>query len=148
MLIDRAGIARLIPHSGAMVLLDGVIDWDAEHIRCIATSHRNVDNPLRHCGRLHCLCGIEYAAQTMAIHGSLVKQNGQNGHGVPSRAYLASIRDLVYTTEWLDTAPAVLEIWAKCLFHNGSRSIYQFILSGEDISLLGGRAAVVYQKAP
>ncbi|MHB1605083.1 MAG: hypothetical protein ACYCTV_01630 [Leptospirales bacterium] len=141
MLIDQSGISRLIPHSGAMVLLDGVLDWDADHIRCIATSHHHVDNPLRDCGRLHCLCGIEYAAQAMAIHGSLVNLNGD---GPPGRGYLASIRDLEYSTEWLDTAPAVLEIWAKCLLHDGSRSIYQFILSGLGTTLLSGRAAVVY----
>lgn len=144
MLIDQAGIEKLIPHSGAMVLIDSVLDWDEEAIRCVATSHHHVDNPLRNCGRLHCLCGIEYAAQAMAIHGSLA---ARKKHGLPSRGYLASVRDLEYSIEWLDTAPPVLAVWAQCLFHDGFRSIYQFALSGEGATLLRGRAAVVYVPA-
>ncbi len=140
MLIDRTGIARLIPHSGAMVLINGVIDWNTEHILCVATSHRDRDNPLRHGGRLHCLSGVEYAAQAMATHGSLV---ARNAHRKAGRGYLASLRDLEYFTDWLDTAPEVLEIWAKCLFHDRSRSIYQFTLSAEGSTLLSGRAAVI-----
>ncbi len=142
MLIDQAGISRLIPHAGDMILIDGVLSWDAEQIRCTARSHRNMDNPLRNCGRLHSLAGIEYAAQSMAAHGTLASQNSQR---LPFLAYLASVRDLTYSIEWLDTAPAVLEIWAKCLFQSGSRSIYQFTLSGEGVTLLSGRFAVVYQ---
>ena len=44
MLIDRAGIAARIPHQGRMCLLDGVLEWDAERIRCCATSHRDPAN--------------------------------------------------------------------------------------------------------
>jgi len=141
MLIDKAGIEKLIPHSGAMVLIDGVLDWDEEDIRCIATSHHNVDNPLRICGGVPSLCGIEYAAQVMAIHGRLASRKE---HGMPNQGYLASVRDLEYSLEWLDASPPVLEIWAHCLFHDGPRSIYQFALSGEGAPLLSGRAAVVY----
>lgn len=144
MLIDQAGISRLIPHAGCMILIDAVVSWDAEEIRCTARSHRNVDNPLRDCGRLHCLSGIEYAAQSMAAHGTLAAQNGQR---LPVLGYLASVRDLIYSIEWLDEAPEVLEIWAKCLFHNGFRSIYQFSLSGEGVTLLSGCFAVVYVPA-
>ena len=140
MLIDQIGISRLIPHSGSMVLINGVIDWNSDHILCIATSHRDIDNPLRQGGRLHYLCGIEYAAQAMAAHGSLVARNANR---IPGRGYLASLRELEYFTDWLDTAPEMLEIWAKCLFHDRSRSIYQFTLSAEGSTLLSGRAAVI-----
>lgn len=141
MLIDQAGIARLIPHSGAMVLIDGVLEWDSDHIRCRATSHRDLDNPLRDGRGLPCLSGIEYAAQAMATHGALVSQKGP---GPPAVGYLANVRDLACFTEWLDTAPVVLEIWAQCLFQERLRSLYQFTLSGDGVPLLSGRAAVVY----
>ena len=37
-----------------------------------ASSHRAADNPLRAHGRLGAACGIEYAAQAMAVHGALL----------------------------------------------------------------------------
>ena len=40
-------ISRLIPHRGAMCLLDRVENWDKDHIVCRTTSHRRPDNPLR-----------------------------------------------------------------------------------------------------
>ena len=36
--LTKAEIAALIPHAGAMCLLDRVVHWDAEKIRC--TSRR------------------------------------------------------------------------------------------------------------
>jgi predicted hotdog family 3-hydroxylacyl-ACP dehydratase len=55
-----------------MCLLDDVLSWDASRIRCRSASHRTPDNPLRAHGRLGAACGIEYAAQAMAVHGALV----------------------------------------------------------------------------
>jgi predicted hotdog family 3-hydroxylacyl-ACP dehydratase len=55
-----------------MCLLDEVIGWDAERITCTSSSHRSVDNPLRARGRLGIACGIEYAAQAMAVHAALI----------------------------------------------------------------------------
>ena len=61
----------MIPHTGAMCLLDGVLQWDTSTIQCVSRSHRDAHNPLRIDGRLPTLCGIEYAAQAMAVHGGL-----------------------------------------------------------------------------
>jgi predicted hotdog family 3-hydroxylacyl-ACP dehydratase len=36
--IDRAAIAALIPHAGAMCLLDGVLAWNRTSIACRASS--------------------------------------------------------------------------------------------------------------
>ena len=55
-----------------MCLLDCVETWDEERIHCRASSHRAMDNPLRVCERLGTACGIEYAAQAMAVHGALL----------------------------------------------------------------------------
>ncbi len=71
MRLDRAWIERHIPHHGRMCLLDEVIEWNAEHIRCRSGTHRMADHPLRSHGRLGSACGIEYAAQAMAVHGAL-----------------------------------------------------------------------------
>ena len=71
-MLDRAAIARRSPHQGRMCLLERVLDWDAAQIRCGAVSHRDAGNPLRAHDRLAAACGIEYAAQAMAVHGSLL----------------------------------------------------------------------------
>ena len=71
MFMNRAWIEERIPHHGRMCLLDEVIEWDAQHIRCRSATHRDPDNPLRSHGRLGIACGIEYAAQAMALHGAL-----------------------------------------------------------------------------
>lgn len=69
--IGASRIRELIPHAGAMCLLERVIEYDDASICCEARSHLDVDNPLRHNGRLSTLCGIEYAGQAMALHGAL-----------------------------------------------------------------------------
>jgi predicted hotdog family 3-hydroxylacyl-ACP dehydratase len=61
MQVTAAQIADLIPHSGTMCLLDGVVRWDAKRILCMSRSHHAPDNPMRAAGKLPALCGIEYA---------------------------------------------------------------------------------------
>ena len=90
MLIDKARIAALIPHRGAMCLLDRVEHWNADSIRCIARNHREATNPLRHDGTLSAVSAIEYAAQAMAVHGGLAAGNGEQ----PRTGYLVSLRDV------------------------------------------------------
>ncbi len=82
--LDHAWIAAHIPHQGSMCLLDAVLRWDTQHVACSATSHGDPSNPLRQFGRLGAACGIEYAAQAMAVHGALLAQHGR-GPG-PSHA--------------------------------------------------------------
>ena len=139
MLVSKDKIAKLIPHAGTMCLLDGVLYWDASVIRCFTTSHRSVENPLFSDGCLHAVCGIEYAAQAMAVHGRLagdVKERPQIG-------YLASVRELICHVDRLDTLPGDLFVEAEQLLGDARRVIYQFKLRSEDAVVLSGRAAVV-----
>ena len=43
MKIDRAGIERLVPHAGAMCLLDAVTQWSPDSISC--TSALEIASP-------------------------------------------------------------------------------------------------------
>ena len=43
MRLTRAKIAGLIPHAGAMCLLDGVVQWDANRISCVSRSYRDAE---------------------------------------------------------------------------------------------------------
>lgn len=135
--LDRAGIAALIPHDGAMCLLDGVLAWDAAHIDCVTDSHRAPDNPLRRDGMLGVLCGIEYAAQAMALHGAL------SGGARARSGALASLRGLAAHVERLDTLAGPLLIAAERLHGEADRVIYGFALRHDGRIVLEGRAAAV-----
>ncbi|WP_213308830.1 hotdog family protein [Paraburkholderia sacchari] len=139
--LDRAWIAAHIPHSGAMCLLDSVDAWDDTHIRCTATSHRDAHNPLRSQGRLASVCGIEYAAQAMAVHGALA--SSQDDAARPRVGYLASVRGVEARVARLDTFEAPLTVEAERMGGDGNNVLYGFtIRCGEEV-LIGGRAAVM-----
>ena len=123
-----------------MCLLDCVEAWDSQRIQCRASGHRAADNPLRAFGRLGAACGIEYAAQAMAVHGALVAQTGSAGARI---GYLFSIRRTQLHVPRLDGITADLRVEATCITHSESNVLYQFCISAAGRLLLDGRAAVV-----
>ncbi|MEZ0189541.1 hotdog family protein [Ralstonia solanacearum] len=137
--LDHAWIAARIPHSGAMCLLDTVVAWDDARIRCTATSHRDPGNPLRADGRLAAVCGIEYAAQAMAVHGAILG----NAQDRPRAGFLASVRSVEAHVERLDTLDAPLTIEAERIGGDGNNVLYRFAVHCGERVLLSGRAAVV-----
>lgn len=138
--LDRAWIARHIPHQGSMCLLDHVEAWDVQGIRCRAGSHRAADNPLRAHGRLGAACGIEYAAQAMAVHGALLA----SADSICARAgYLVSVRGVQLHVARLDDIVADLLVEASCVTRSENNILYQFQISAAGRRLLEGRAAVV-----
>ena len=138
--LDHAWIARHIPHQGSMCLLDCVEEWDEQRIHCRATSHRDADNPLRANGRLGAACGIEYAAQAMAVHGALLAPPGSKGARV---GYLVSVRGTRLLVPRLDNITANLQIEAICLTRSENNILYQFNVTAPGVNLLEGRATVV-----
>ena len=136
---DRDWIAAHIPHAGTMCLLDAVLDWSPEAIRCRADSHRDADNPLRADGRLGAAAGIEYAAQAMAVHGALLAASGDR----PRQGYLASVRGVDFYADRLDDLAGDLDIDAERLSGDGNNVLYQFAVRGDGRLLLAGRAAVI-----
>lgn len=138
--LDHDWIARHIPHQGRMCLLDQVEAWDRQHIECRASSHRAADHPLRACGRLGAACGIEYAAQAMAVHGALLAPPDTTRARV---GYLVSVRGTRLHTARLDNIAADLQVEATCITHSENNILYQFSVSAAGRLLLDGRAAVV-----
>ena len=139
---DHAWIARHIPHQGSMCLLDGVEAWDEQHIRCRTATHRAPDNPLRAFGRLGAACGIEYAAQAMAVHGALLEPTSSAGARV---GYLVSVRDTQMHVPRLDDIAADLEVSANCIVRGGNNLLYQFSITAAGMLLLQGRATIVIE---
>ncbi|CAJ0728126.1 MAG: hotdog family protein [Ralstonia sp.] len=137
--LDRDWIAARIPHSGAMCLLDAVIAWDEAHIYCSATSHRDIANPLRSHGQLAAVCGIEYAAQAMAVHGALCDA----AQARPRAGFLASVRSIEAHVPRLDTIETPLDVEAERIGGDGINVLYRFTVRSGARILLTGRAAVV-----
>jgi predicted hotdog family 3-hydroxylacyl-ACP dehydratase len=138
MLMNRAQIAGLIPHEGTMCLLDGVLQWDASRIVCLSRNHRAADNPLRANGRLPAVCGVEYAAQAMAVHGGLAGGFVRK----PRAGYLASLRDVECLRDCLDDLDGDLVVEAERLAGDGAHVIYRFRLRVGDVEVLSGQALV------
>jgi predicted hotdog family 3-hydroxylacyl-ACP dehydratase len=120
-----------------MCLLDEVLDHDAGQIRCRTATHRATDNPLRSHGRLSIACGIEYAAQAMAIHGALV-------HEARSEAgFLASVRDVRFMASRLDDIETDLICTIAHVAGDAMSAMYRFTVAAGERTLLQGRASVV-----
>ena len=139
MLMNKSEIAKIIPHSGNMCLLDGVLECDAQRIRCISGTHREADNPLRSGAILPALCGIEYAAQAMAVHGA----RSANFERKPRLGFLAALRDVTCCTMRLDDLTDDLIIEAEKMMGDEARVIYQFDIHAGSNKIMSGRATVV-----
>ncbi len=145
--LQRADIACRIPHQFSMCLLDRVTAWDTQQISCEADSHRSIDNPMRAHGRLGASCGIEYAAQAMAVHGALIAESLGEASCVDGSArrggYLVSLRSVTLFVEQLDNVVASLTVNAERVSGDANTVLYSFaVLDGARI-LLSGRAIVV-----
>jgi predicted hotdog family 3-hydroxylacyl-ACP dehydratase len=141
MRLDRAWIESHIPHHGRMCLLDEVVCWDADRITCRSSSHRAADNPLRARGELGIACGIEYAAQAMAVHGALVA--GSPAAGSPAAGFLAGVRGVQFHVCRLDDVEGDLICDAVRVAGDIGMALYEVELRSEATRLLSGRATVV-----
>ena len=124
-----------------MCLLDEVVEWTADRICCRSESHRREDNPLRAHGRLGSACGIEYAAQAMAVHGAVraASLSQQSRPGV-----LASVRGLTTHADRLDDIAGPLFASATLVNGDGTMVLYEFSLADSTRVLLSGRAAIAF----
>ena len=156
MRLERSWIERNIPHHGRMCLLEEVIEWDAGHIRCRSSTHRRPDHPLRSKNRLGAACGIEYAAQSMAVHGALA--GGALAGGAPAGpdagpgagiirsevGFLAGLRDVQLHVTRLDDLRGDLIAEAELIAGDHGSALYEFVLTCDARRLLSGRATVVF----
>jgi len=134
-------IRDLVPHQGAMCLLEEVLQWDENAIACRAVSHRDPANPLRSGGALSAVMGVEYAAQAVAVHGGLSRKAEK-----PKKGYLAALRDVECLVERLDTEAGDLVVRATRVAAESGRLLYDFRIESGGRDLLKGRLSVVLSK--
>jgi predicted hotdog family 3-hydroxylacyl-ACP dehydratase len=137
-LLDRRWIAAHIPHAGRMCLLDAVLSWDASHIECRTATHRDAANPLRSHGSLGCACGVEYAAQAIAVHAALLPTPAASGAG-----YLVGLRGTVLHVARLDDIKADLHVSAERVHGDAAAAVYRFSVHDQARIYLNGRATVL-----
>jgi len=126
-----------------MCLLDEVLSWDATYIECRSATHRSADNPLRAHGRLGSACGIEYAAQAMALHGALLAERSS----APATGYLAGLRAVVLHVDRLDDIRSDLLVSSTRINGDETTVIYEFCVRDTARALLSGRATIVLNVA-
>ena len=143
LLVDIDALRVYLPHTGAMCLLAGVRSFDQDSIECLATNHRHPAHPLRAAGRLGAACGVEYAAQAMAIHGAL----SQAGRVVPAPiGAIVGVRHVRFEVDRLDQIEQDLVVTCHRLAHDGGGAMYDFRILASDRVLLSGRVMVAWTK--
>ena len=139
-MLGRDAIAALIPHQGAMCLLDRVVEWDKDHVVLATGTHRAVDNPLRLDGRLRAVHLCEYGAQAMAVHGGLCAQ----ADGKTARpGFLVSLRDVKLEVDFIDPLAGDLRVSAQRLLESAGSWQYAFEVTHEGRVIATGRAAIM-----
>lgn len=140
--ITRDTILGLIPHGGAMCLLDDVLQWDEAGIICRSLRYAAEDNPLRRAdGTLGSAAGIEIASQAMALHGRL----SAPVEGSPRPGFLVSLRDVRLRAAILPPDTGPLTIMAQRLLGDARGASYGFTVAAGEDEWLSGRATVLFE---
>lgn len=141
-MLPKTDWAALIPHGGAMCLLDAVQAWDEQSIHAITTGHARGDNPLRGEHGLHAVHLAEYGAQAMAVHGGLLAR--ARGDDVLRPGRLVSLREVILLEEYIDRLEGHLDVHAECLYADDGGAQYAFRIEHRGRLLASGRAAVIH----
>jgi len=140
--IGRDIILGLIPHGGAMCLLDEVEQWDETGITCRSARYAAADNPMRRGdGSLGSACGIEIASQAMAVHGRLTAP----AEGTPRPGFLVSLRDVRLAARSFPPDAGPLTISARRLLGDARGASYAFTVMAGDDEWVSGRATVLFE---
>lgn len=139
-------IEQLLPHAGRMRLIDRLVAYDEERIVCESDSHGADDHPLAANGVLSIVCGLEYGAQAMAVHGALLARPALQAGTVSGgmrHGYLVAASDLHWEVQRLDQCIGPLIIEAISEFRSGNQVAYRFELRADQRTVLTGRASVL-----
>jgi len=138
MAID-ARIDELIPHAGAMCLLERIEHWDDSSVTVTTRTHRDPANPLAGPSGLRAIHLCEYGAQAMAVHGGLAaRARGERA----SPGLLVSLRDVALYRDFVHDLEGELQVEARRLHATESAWQYSFRVVHAGTLLAQGRATV------
>ncbi|AIF46509.1 hypothetical protein [Dyella japonica] len=141
-MLAKTDWAHLIPHQGAMSLLDAVVAWNESTIHALSETHALAEHPLRGSDGLHAVHLAEYGAQAMAVHGALLAREHGATDVRPGR--LVSLRDVSLDVEYVDPSQGRLDVHAERLYADVSGAQYSFRVEQNGRMLVSGRAAVIH----
>lgn len=138
MMPGRAQIERLVPHAGAMCLLDAVTAWDSSHIACSGAGPA-AQHPLAREGRVPAIAACEYAAQAVAVHGALLDgvQDARDG-------MLAKLTDVELRMSFFPLDAADVTVRAELLGRLATGCLYAFDVASHDQAVASGRLIVAF----
>jgi predicted hotdog family 3-hydroxylacyl-ACP dehydratase len=141
MRLERPDFEHLIPHAGDMCLLARVVACSETSILCEADNHADPTNPLRNARGLPVSAGIEYAAQAMALHAALQKQDRS---GAIQSGAIAVLSDVAWRADFLDGVAGPLSIEATLLAGTGGGRQYSFAVGPNGQPLITGTVVVAF----
>ncbi len=149
--MDREAIEAVLPHRGAMCLIESVQHWDASGIRCLSTGHHDPAHPLRDADGLGMANVVEIAAQAMALHGAIgalrTQHPADGGDARLPQGMLASIRGLTLADGRLDQAGSPLQVEADLVSGDLRQAMYTLRVADGTRVLASGRATVLLAPA-
>lgn len=135
-------MSHYLPHSGDMCLIDEVISINESSIVARTLSHQNKHHPLKFADRLPAVSGIEYAAQTMALHLALNKVDNSDAQG-----FLAAVQNCEIHTDNLDVIVNPLHIECQQIYLDiQSGASYEFKITDEGKIILSGRLLIMFKR--
>jgi predicted hotdog family 3-hydroxylacyl-ACP dehydratase len=138
--LTHVEIRRLIPHHGAMCLLQSVLTYGDDTITCETRTHTDPTHPLARDGELPMTAGIEYAAQAMALHAALTAPAAPSK---PVRPMLTQLQDVRWEPGPLSAHAGELIVSATRAAQLGGATSYGFTVASGNRTLLEGTALVV-----
>jgi len=134
-----ARIAGLIPHAGAMCLLERIERWDESSVTVATSTHRDPANPLAGRSGLPSIHLCEYGAQAMAVHGGLMARS-EGRRAAPG--LLVSLRDVELHRDFVHDLDGELQVEARRIQASESAWQYSFRVLHAGTLLAQGRAVV------
>lgn len=142
-MLDTAELYHSLPHGDDMRLLDRVVHFDADSIRCMANSHRDRENPMRIDNSLPILCGLEYAAQALALHGVLVASRSPDIVLNRDQIFIVMVKGVSCRVDRLDVYDAELQVNGRIVFRQNAAAVYDFSLEADGDILIEGQVGLM-----
>ena len=135
--LDRSELAALLPHNDEMVLIDRVLTWSEKELVCETRRHLDPLFPLSEGHLVPASAGIELAAQAMAIHVAVVRDDG------PKQGLLTHVKNVTIGMPSLNSTLDPLTIAVNAGRVGTRGCTYSFEIRSGGTVCLDGRVGVV-----
>ena len=140
MIADHAAIESLIPHKGAMCLLDGIEYHDGQRIICSTHATSLHIQPAAHkCRALVAARASNSPRRRWPCTGG----SSATAQARPPTGLLLSARDCRFNVRRIDDIEGPLVIEAAQMGNNDETRLYRFKVTAHDVLLAEGRVTVM-----